>query len=98
MEAELEAIRDAWSKDTGDGRDDEGARQLADAYVAAHPELYGGWDEKPLEDLVDALGIFRQAQMETEQWRVETYLLHRFASQDIGGPVTARIRIPGTRG
>ncbi len=35
MNAELEAIKDAWDKNTGNGRDEDGTRAMCDAYVEA---------------------------------------------------------------
>lgn len=102
MNAELEAIKDSWDKNTGDGRDDEGTRALADKYVADHPEQFEGLrqlekqasdaDRDPIPDLVNALSVFRNAGMAEEQWRVETYLLHRFPPQNIGGEYRPSIR------
>lgn len=99
MNAELEAIKDAWAKDTGDGRDDVGARALCDAYVAAHPEQFTSLEVMSLEQCVNAVEVFRDAGMEEEQWKVEAWLLHHYEPQNIGGPITAQVRIPGvTRG
>ena len=94
MNKELEAIKDSWSKDTGDGRDDEGTRALADAYVAAHPEEFTELRELSIEDLVTSVSTFRDAHLEESQWRVETYLLAKFAAQSIGGEYTAQVRNP----
>jgi hypothetical protein len=46
-----------------------------------------------LEECVNAVSVFRQAGMAEEQWRVETWLLHRFEPQNIGGPVKAKVRV-----
>jgi hypothetical protein len=119
MNAELEAIRDSWDKETGDGRDEDGTRAMCDAYVAAHPgqfiTLRGLSEFHPAEgepercadcgaspgathpcQCVKALSVFRQAGMEEEQWKVEVWLLHHIAPQTIGGPIVARVRLPGT--
>lgn len=99
MNAELEAIKDSWDKNTGDGRDEDGTRALCDAYVEAHPEQFVSLREMSIEECVKALEVFRDAGMAEEQWRVEAWLLHRFQPQSIGGPIQAQIRIPGvTRG
>ena len=94
MNKELEAIKDSWSKDTGDGRDEEGTRKLADAYVAAHPEEFTELRDLSIEDCVTAVDTFRAANLEESQWRVETWLLHHFAAQQIGGEYTAQVRNP----
>lgn len=99
MNAELEAIKDAWAKDTGGGRDEEGTRALCDAYVQAHPEQFAALEAMTLEQCVKAVEVFRDAGMEEEQWKVETWLLHHYEPQSIGGPIQAVVRIPGvTRG
>ena len=92
MNSELEAIKDAWDKNTGDGRD-ESARELADAYVAAHPDQFTSLEAMSLEQCVQAVDVFRQAGMADEQWRVETWLLHRFEPQNIGGAAQAKVRL-----
>lgn len=96
MNAELEAIKDAWDKDTGDGRD-ESARQMADAYVEAHPEQFEPYEALGLEELVNLVSIFRSQGMEESQWRVETWLLHRFEPQQIGGTYRATVRQTGAK-
>lgn len=95
MNAELEAIKDSWSKETGAGRDEDGTRALCDAYVEAHPEQFNSLSEMSLEQCVTALSTFRAAGMEEEQWKVEVWLLHHFEPQTIGGPIKAQVRIPG---
>lgn len=95
MNAELEAIRDAWSKDTGDGRDEQGTRALCDAYVEAHPERFTNLRDMSLEECVQALSVFRAAGFEESQWEVEVWLLHRFEPQQVGGPMKAQVRVPG---
>ena len=97
MNAELEAIRFAWDKNTGDGRDEDGTRAMCDAYVEAHPEQFTELRNMSLEQCVQALSVFRAAGMETSQWEVETWLLHRYEPQQIGGDVQATVRIPGLR-
>jgi hypothetical protein len=95
LNAELEAIKDAWDKETGDGREEERTRALCDAYVEAHPEFFVTLAEKTLVELVDAVSVFRAAGMETEQWHCEVWLLHKYEPQNIGGPVQVRVRRPG---
>ena len=95
MNAELEAIKDAWSKETGAGRDEDGTRELSDAYVAAHPEYFTELQNMSLEECVQAASVFRKAGMEESQWHVKTWLWHHFEPQNIGGPMVARVRIPG---
>lgn len=96
MNPELAAIKDAMDKDTGDGRDAELARTLADAYVAAHPEEFTVLANTNIELCVASVDMFRNNGAEDDQWRVEAWLLHHFEPQTIGGPVVAQIRVPGT--
>lgn len=97
MNAELEAIKDAWDKNTGNGRDEDGTRAMCDAYVEAHPDQFTALREMTIEECVNAVSVFRQAGMAEEQWKVEVWLLHHFAAQNIGGPMQAQVRIPGLR-
>lgn len=92
MNKELEAIKDAWDLDTGDGRD-EAARTLADKYVKAHAADFAALQEMSLEQCVKAVDVFRDAGMDEDQWRVETWLLHRYAPQNIGGTAEPQIRM-----
>ena len=40
MNSELEAIKNAWDKQTGSGREEDLTRKLADEYVQANPEKF----------------------------------------------------------
>lgn len=93
MDADLEAIRDAWSKDTGDGRDETRTRELADAYVEQHPDEFTNLRDMSLEDLVKAVDVFRAAGMDTDVWRIEAFLLHAYEPQNIGGTYNPKVRI-----
>lgn len=95
MNSDLEAIKDAWDKTTGEGRDEAGTRALADAYVAANPSEFEDYLDMSLEDCVKSVENARTLGLESAQWRAETWLLHRFEPQKIGGAAEARIRIPG---
>lgn len=92
MDTELEAIRDAMSLET---RDEAAARALADTYVDQHPGDFTFLQPMTIEQLVASVDVFRDGAMEREQWLVETWLLHRFAPQTIGGTYQAQLRIPG---
>lgn len=95
MNAELEAIKDSWDKNTGDGREEDGTRALCDAYVEAHPDEFNSLRTMTLDACVRAIDVFRAAGMDEEQWKVEVWLLHHFEPQSIGGPIQAQVRIPG---
>lgn len=93
---ELQAIRDTWDKDVGEGRDEAQARALADEYVSNHPEYFTELSSKSVHELVRAVEVFREAGMEDEQWRVEAWLLHNYEPQQIGGVAEPQVRIAGT--
>lgn len=94
MREELEAIKDAW--DNTDGlRDEPLARQLADALVEGNPSLFEEIRTKPMEVLCQDIDIFRAAEMEEQVWLIETWLLHRYDPQQIGGNYQPQIRIAG---
>lgn len=92
MAGDLAAICDAWDKNTGGGRDESKTRKLADAYVKAHSEQFTSLQEMTLEQCVKAVEVFRDAGMVEEQWRVETWLLHHFEPQTIGGTYEPKLR------
>lgn len=89
----FDAIKDAMDKSTG--RDRDAAVTLADEYVAAHPEEFDEFRGLDIEALVNAVGVLRQAGLEEAQWRVETWLLHKYEPQNIGGNIRARVRMTG---
>jgi hypothetical protein len=91
----LDEIHDAWDKATGDGRDEDQTRALADAYVAEHPDEFANLRDLSQEDLVKAIDVFRAAGFETDVQRIQTWLWHRFEPQAIGGPLRQTIRFPG---
>lgn len=92
MNAELEAIRDTLDKQTGDGRDYDGAVDLADAYIAANPEQFTEFAEDDIEDSVKALEAYRNAGRDELEWRAQTWILHKWHPQQIGGTVQPSIR------
>ena len=93
MIEELEAIKAAWSKDESGGRDEALARELADEFVGENPGLFSSISQKSLEELCDDVEAFRNANMEEEVWKIETWLLHRFESQNIGGTYQPQVRV-----
>lgn len=96
MNDDLQAIKDAWDKTTGDGRDEEGTRAMADAYVAGHADEYAGFDNIPLDVLVTMESDARNRGDLDETWKIETWLLHRFEPQNIGGVYQAQVRLPNS--
>ncbi len=98
MHPDLEAIKDAWDKNTGKGREEKATRELCDAYVKAHPEQFTELERLSLEECVTSLSVFRAAGMVESQWRVEAWLLHRFEPQQIGGEAKVIIRMPSPGG
>jgi hypothetical protein len=95
MNKELQAIRDAMDKTSGDGRDRESAVKLADKYVAAHPDEFAEMADMTIEECVQAVDVFRAANLTDSEQRMEAWLLHKFAPQNIGGPAAPTVRIPG---
>lgn len=93
MDKELQKIRDAMDKESGDGRDELLARTLADKYVKANPGLFTRFDGMSVHDCVRAVEVFRDAGMPGEEQLVETWILHHFDSQNIGGLAEATVRI-----
>jgi hypothetical protein len=97
MQAELEAIKDAW--DNSDGNRDEAlARSLSDAFVENNPHLFDSISAKSLEQLCSDIDAFRAADMETEVWLIEAWCLHRYEPQIIGGTYQPKVRVPGNEG
>lgn len=92
MKDEFAAIADAMDKKTGKGRDADKARQLADAYVAANPAEFSGYEDKTQPELVASVDVFRAAGFDDDLWRVKTWLLHRFEPQNIGGEAKPQVR------
>lgn len=94
MDKELEAVKDAMDKSTGDGRDRDKAVQLADAYVAAHPETFAGLDKFDLPLLVELVSQKRNAGDAQGEWELEAWLLHAYLPQEIGGEYRPQLRVP----
>lgn len=93
MDTDIEQIRSAMDKETSGGRDEALARQLSDSLVAANPDQFSSLENMTVEQLVQAVDVFRAAGMEQDQWRIEAWLLHHFEPQNIGGPVEATVRV-----
>jgi hypothetical protein len=94
VNADLEAIKDAWDKNTGDGRDDEGTRALAVKYVKAHPELTEEMHDWTLERIVQAMSVFSAAGYDEKYWALEAYQLAKFPPQQIGGEYHVEAKLP----
>ncbi|EUA24053.1 hypothetical protein I552_10267 [Mycobacterium xenopi 3993] len=73
-----------WTRHRRRPRRTDGA-QLADEYVANHSAEFAAFPSMTVQQLVEAVDVFRAANMLEDQWRVETWLLHRFEPQNIGG-------------
>lgn len=82
---EVEAVFDAFDKETGDGRDYDTTVDLAQAYVADNQEKFSHLEDQSLEELVKALEVFRDAGFE-EHWKlIQVYLWAEVPPQNIGG-------------
>jgi hypothetical protein len=90
MDAELEAIKEAVI-----AQDYDQARQLSDAYVEANSDVFVEFADLSIEECVQAVSIFRNANMSARHWQVEAWLLYHFDPQNIGGVAKATIRKSG---
>lgn len=88
----LQDIEDAWA--VGAGESDK-VRSLADAYVAEHPDEFKELSSMTVEQLVQAVDVFRAAGLKESLQRVETWLWHHFEPQNIGGPAAVTVRQVG---
>jgi hypothetical protein len=93
MNSELEAIRDAMNPDSGAGQDIDTAHQLADKYVTDHPDVFASLTDMTLEECVKAVEAFRDNNMEDNQHQIETWLLHKWEPQNIGGTANPTLRL-----
>lgn len=106
MEADLQAIADAWENrpaagEASSGPDGEEAAaqdadvyELADAYVAAHPDDFAGFAALPLEALVKTIDTYRTDGRDEDAMKVQVWLWHHFEPQKIGGTYEATLRVP----
>lgn len=92
MDPELDAIILAMDKEREGGRDQALAVSLADAYVAAHPETFTFLQGMTLEACVGLVDVFRGDGDLRSLFLVETWLLHHFKPQTIGGTYEAEVR------
>jgi hypothetical protein len=82
---ELEAIRDAWDAGSDGGRDEDLARQRADAYVTAHGDEFTDVEGLSVEECVGRIDTYRLGDQREQVQRIETWLLHLRAGQPIVG-------------
>lgn len=93
MNAEFEAIKEAWNSETGEGRDEELVRDMSDTYVADHPDEFTSFDGLDAAQCVKALEVFRAAGLEEDEFRVQVWIWHHFEPQEIGGTYKAKVRV-----
>ena len=92
----LAEVHAAWDKAVGEGRDEALTRSLADAYVAEHPDEFAELSALTIPQLVQAVDVFRAANLTESAWRVDVWLWHHFEPQTIGGAAEGRTRVrPG---
>lgn len=89
---DLDAIIEAMDKERPGGRDHALAVSLADAYVAAHPDTFTFLGGMAVEACVGLVDVFREAGDLRSLFLVETWLLHHFEPQTIGGTYAAEVR------
>lgn len=92
MNSELQAIKDAWDAEP---RNETLARSLSDTYVLDHPTEFTGYDGMSVQALCEAIDTFRLAGMPEDVQRIETWLLHKYEPQNIGGTYQPQLRIVG---
>lgn len=63
------------------------AREMAEAYVAAHPELVDKFGDLTIPELVALVDLARKEQVEAERIAIDIWLLVEFEPQRIGGLV-----------
>lgn len=82
------------------------AYPIAGTYVEANPQLYTDEPyvtllsdsaepeakDEALKSLVKSVETLRLAEMPTQQWQVEAFILHHVAPQSIGGVYRAQIK------
>lgn len=91
MHEQLEAIKTAWDKESGE-RDEDLARELSAEFVETYPERYVDIRNKSVVELAKAVDIFREAGFYEKQWEIEAWLLYQYDPQDIGGSAEPRVR------
>ena len=97
----FDAFLDAVNKRTGDGRDIDKARQIAEAYIAANPEEFKDFIGMTALDCANLASVYNAAaekvpQARKDGVRLEMWVRAKFETQDIGGEVQAVQRdIPG---
>lgn len=93
--AEVEAVFDAFDKETGDGRDYDLTVELAHEFVEAHPDSFvlGTLEDLSLEECVKSLEVLRDAGWEEPWKQVQIYLWHKFPPQNIGGAFGREVQV-----
>lgn len=91
---EMAAIKDAMDKKTGDGRDHAKAVELADKYVAKHPDDFKEMEGLTIEQCVQEVEHYRNVGREDKEQLFEIWLLHHFEPQNIGGTAEPKVRKP----
>lgn len=95
MHEKLQAIKDAWNKEIGEGRDVETANQLSREFIAENPERFVDISTMPLEGekgIVHALEVFREAGFEEKEWEIQAWLFGEVPPQNIGGNLGQQVK------
>lgn len=90
MDQELQAILDAWDKDSG--RDEDMTRELSRGYVKAHAAEFNGWDALSQETLVREIDTRREQGDLAGVAKIQAWLWHHFPPQTIGASADATVR------
>ena len=97
--AGLEALLDLWDNETGSGRDEAGAREVASSYLAEHPEQFADLEGRSVEDLVGLVDYYRETaevarrrgvgseavNADVRKLLVDVYLLATVPKRHVGG-------------
>lgn len=84
MDAELEAYDHAWKTLPKDERNAV-CQQMADDYVAAHPELVAKYGHLTIPQLVSMVSLAREAGDEASRIEIDIWINAAFEYQSIGG-------------
>lgn len=77
-------------------------QEMADAYVAAHPEFFVAFDgfatPEKQGDLVTLISVLRDQGLVEEVAKLTMFELARFERQNIGAVMRAQVRVAGGKG
>lgn len=105
MDEELQALIDAWENrpaagEASSGEDgaelakkDRDVYALADKYVAGHSEDFAAYDVLSLDELVSRIDEHGAAGRNTEAFKLQVFIWHKYEPQNIGGTYEPKLRV-----